>query len=428
MNVLIVHAHPEARSFNGALKNTAAQTLTELGHGVQVSDLYAMGWPPALGADDFDGPRANADYLDLSREQEHAFAQGTHCAAVKAEQDKVAWADLVIFQFPIWWFSMPAILKGWVDRVLSRGFAYSAGRKYESGHFKGKRAMLCITTGTAGTLYEPAGIDGDLHHVLWPIHNGILAYTGFTVLPPFPAWAPAKASEQEREGYLQEYAERLRHLDRLEPLYFHPWSDYDDTQRLKPGIQARSGVQWNPRAGQTFEASASSYAAARATQLQKSAMQDNTQDRLFDKLHHICIVVKDLDAATAYYESIGIGPWHDFPSLEPFRHELQAPDADAFVALKYRYADLGNVQFQLCEPPPGNTEQRRFLETHGEGVFHLGFSVKDANAAEARGQAMGLRTLLHGRKPDRSGFTYFDTRGQAGVVLQVRGIPKPASA
>lgn len=426
MNVLIVHAHPETQSFNATLKNTAMQTLTELGHSVQVSDLYAMNWSPALGAADFDGPRANADYLDLPREQEHAFAQRTHCAAVKAEHSKVAWADLVIFQFPVWWFSMPAILKGWVDRVFSRGFAYSAGRKYESGHFKGKRAMLCITTGTAATLYEPAGIDGDLHHVLWPIHNGILAYTGFTVLPPFAAWAPAGASAQERQSYLQEYAERLRNLDQLEPLYFHPWSDYDKTQRLKPGVPARSGVQWNPRAGQSFEESASSFAATPAKQ-QKNDTQGNTQGNLFEALHHICIVVKDLDAATTYYESIGIGPWHDFPSLEPFRHELQVPDADAFVASKYRYADLGNVQLQLCAPRPGNTEQRRFLETHGEGVFHLGFSVKDVDAAEAQGQAMGLRTLLHGRKPDRSGFTYFDTREQVGVVLQVRGGPRQPS-
>ena len=259
MNVLIVFAHPEPRSFNAALKDIAVQTLQGLGHEVQVSDLYAMHWSPALKESDFAGQRADPDYLDLSREQEHAFAQGTTCAAVKTEQDKVAWCDLVIFQFPVWWFSMPAILKGWVDRVLSRGFAYSSGRKYESGHFKGKRAMLSITTGTADTLYEPNGIDGDLHHVLWPIHNGMLAYMGFTVLPPIASWMPAAVSAEQRGQYLEDYARRLESLDEVEPLYFHPWRDYDDTQRLKPGVKALSGVQWNPRAGQTFEASAASF-------------------------------------------------------------------------------------------------------------------------------------------------------------------------
>jgi NAD(P)H dehydrogenase (quinone) len=260
MHCLIVFAHPEPASFNAALRDVAVRELGRMGHSVTVSDLYRKGWNPALGPNDFVGERSNAHYLDLSREQEHAFATNGHSADVTAEQAKVSQADLVLFQFPVWWFSMPAILKGWVDRVFSRGFAYSAGRKYESGHFKGKRAMLCLTTGTASTLYEANGIDGDLHHVLWPIHNGILAYTGFTVLPPFAAWMPSRVSLDERQTYLDSFAERLRSLDRTEPLFFHPWSDYDHSQRLKPGVAARSGVQWNPQASQTFDTSASEFA------------------------------------------------------------------------------------------------------------------------------------------------------------------------
>lgn len=259
MNILIIHAHPEPRSFNGAMTQTAVRTLTEQGHDVQVSDLYAMGWNAALQPDDF-GDRADADYFDPSTEQEHAQANASICRDVEREQARVEWAELVIFQFPMWWFSMPAILKGWVDRVFSRGFAYSSGRKYETGHLKGKRAMLSLTTGTASSLYEPNGIDGDLHHILWPIHNGILAYTGFTVLPPYAAWMPARVSQQQREQYLQEYAERLSGLDDLQPLFFHPRRDYDEQQQLKPGVIARSGVQWNPRAGQTQVESASSFA------------------------------------------------------------------------------------------------------------------------------------------------------------------------
>lgn len=257
MNTLIVLAHPEPRSFNSALKDVAVKTLSELGHQVQVSDLYAMNWKAELGIEDFPGKRADPDYLDLSREQEHAFANDCHTHDVKTEQLKVMWADLVIFQFPVWWFSMPAILKGWVDRVLSRGFAYSSGHKYGSGLLKGKTAMLCLTTGTGRSLYTPAGIDGDLHHVLWPIHNGILAYTGFTVLPPFAAWMPAQVGDAERQHYLSAYADYLRSLDRVQPLFFHPREDYDDNQQLKPGIAARSGVQWNPRAGERFEQAAS---------------------------------------------------------------------------------------------------------------------------------------------------------------------------
>jgi len=266
MNVLIVIAHPEPASFNAALKNVSVDTLTALGHEVLVSDLYRMDFSPVLGANDFP-QRDCADFLDLSHEQEYAWAHNAHSDDVRAEQAKVAAADLLLLHFPVWWFAMPAILKGWAERVLSRGFAYSAGRKYGTGHFQGKRAMLCVTTGTAGTLYEPNGIDGDLHHVLWPIHNGLLAYTGFTVLPPFAAWMPGKVSDAERAGYLAAWRQRLQTLDATEPLFFHPWSDYDDSQRLKPGVIARSGVQWNPSAGQTFEDAARQF-----TPPQSSAM------------------------------------------------------------------------------------------------------------------------------------------------------------
>jgi NAD(P)H dehydrogenase (quinone) len=246
MNVLIIFAHPEPASFSAALKDEAVAALAQAGHAVVVSDLYAMGWNPALGPQEFEHDRADAAFLDLSREQEHAHRHGSHADDVRAEQAKVIAADLVLLHFPVWWFGMPAILKGWVDRVFSRGFAYSAGRKYDHGHFQGKRAMLCITTGTASTLYEPDGIDGNLLHVLWPIHNGMLGYTGFTVLPPFVAWMPGRVDAEERASYRMAYRERLAAIDATEPLFFHPSSDYDDTQRLKPGVVARSGVQWNP--------------------------------------------------------------------------------------------------------------------------------------------------------------------------------------
>ncbi|SEC56317.1 NAD(P)H-dependent oxidoreductase [Rhodococcus koreensis] len=266
MNILVVFAHPERRSFCGALKDTAVRTLTDLGHEVTVSDLYAMKWIAELDSQDFTGERVDADYLDLSREQEHAFATRTQAFDIEQEQRKVAQADLILFHFPVWWFSMPAILKGWVDRVFARGFAYSAGRKYGKGHFFGKKAMICLTTGTDSTLYEPNGIDGDLLHVLWPIHNGILAYTGFTVLPPFAAWMPGRVSADERQGYLDGFARHLTAIEEAEPLFFHPWEDYDETQRLKPGIKARSGIQWNPRAGQTFEQAAHEYDQRMATE------------------------------------------------------------------------------------------------------------------------------------------------------------------
>jgi NAD(P)H dehydrogenase (quinone) len=202
MNVLIVYAHPEPKSFNGAMKDLAVETLTAAGHSVEVSDLYEKKFKAIVGAEDFTGEHFNPDFLSIAREQTHAIKTGTLSPDIVAEQEKLKRADLVILQFPVWWFGMPAILKGWADRVFARGFAYMAGRKYDTGMFCGKLAMVATTTGTSADTYAPDGIDGDMLTVLWPIHNGLLRYSGFDVLPPFIAYMPGGITPAEREGYL----------------------------------------------------------------------------------------------------------------------------------------------------------------------------------------------------------------------------------
>jgi catechol 2,3-dioxygenase-like lactoylglutathione lyase family enzyme len=148
-------------------------------------------------------------------------------------------------------------------------------------------------------------------------------------------------------------------------------------------------------------------------------------NQTFKTFHHVCIVVEDMERVVSFYESIGIGPWQPFPSLEPFRHELDVPNADDFMDLEYRFTDLDNVQLQLCAPPKVGTLHRRFLDAHGEAVFHLGFSVDDCDAAEAYNRSLGLTPKL-GRLPNRNRFTYFDTDGRgAGVILQIRTATKP---
>jgi methylmalonyl-CoA/ethylmalonyl-CoA epimerase len=144
---------------------------------------------------------------------------------------------------------------------------------------------------------------------------------------------------------------------------------------------------------------------------------------IFKKLHHVCIVVRDIEKAVAYYQSVGIEPWHDYPPLAQFT-ELDVPNPEAFRGMTYKYTNIANVQIQLCQPGELDSPQRRFLGRHGEGVFHLGFEVPDCDAGEKAGRAMGLNVLMRGRRPNRSGFTYFDTAAQAGgVVLEIRASP-----
>jgi methylmalonyl-CoA/ethylmalonyl-CoA epimerase len=138
----------------------------------------------------------------------------------------------------------------------------------------------------------------------------------------------------------------------------------------------------------------------------------------FRHLHHICLVVHDINAATAYYEGLGIGPWQDYPPLSQYT-DLHVPDPSAFGRLKYRYVDLDNVQIQLCEPPRLDCPQRRFLDARGEGVFQIGFEA-NLEEATAQAQAAGLQVLMSGRRDNRTGFVYFDTLEAAGVAWMCR--------
>jgi NAD(P)H dehydrogenase (quinone) len=245
LNVLIVYAHPEPQSFNGAMKDLAVETLTAAGHEVIVSDLYAMGFNPVAGRDDITGEPTNPEFFSLQREQTAAYDSGRTAPEIAAEMKKLRRADFVIFQSPIWWFGMPAMLKGWADRVFARGFAYLPGRKYDTGMFKGKLAMVAATTGTSADTYAPDGIDGDILTVLWPVHNGLLRYAGFDVLPPFVAYMPGRVGDDGRKAYLEAYRKRIEEIDETPRLFFHAAEDYGKNERLKPGVLARSGVQRN---------------------------------------------------------------------------------------------------------------------------------------------------------------------------------------
>lgn len=227
MNVLLVYAHPEPQSLNGSLKDFAVRRLQRNGHAVQVSDLYAMGWKTTLDADDDAAHRPGARF-DASRASMHAYANGTQPADIAREQDKLRWADAVILQFPLWWFSMPAILKGWVDRVYACGFAYGVGEhsdahwgdRYGEGSLAGKRAMLVVTTGGWQSHYAPRGINGPIDDILFPIQHGILFYPGFEVLPPHVIYRSGKIDTAGFEPVREALGQRLDALFTTAPIPF----------------------------------------------------------------------------------------------------------------------------------------------------------------------------------------------------------------
>lgn len=227
MHVLIVHAHPEAQSFTTSMMKTAVADFTAAGHSVEVSDLYAMNWNPVASADDF-GSRKNSDYLVYALEQRHSYEAGTIAADIAAEVEKVKKADLIIFSFPLYWFSVPAILKGWIDRVLISGVCYGGLRFYDNGGLKGKKAMLAFTLGGREHMFGPGAIHGELDVMLRPLLRGTLAYVGLEVLPFFAAYHIPYLKPEAREQIMQDYRGHLARLPELEPLRFPKMSEFDE--------------------------------------------------------------------------------------------------------------------------------------------------------------------------------------------------------
>lgn len=235
MNVLIVFAHPEPRSFGRALLDRSVTVLQALGHRCTVRDLHAMKFDPVESGDDFTA-RSDPAVLHYDLEQYAAARTNAFAPALRAEIDLLLEADLVILQFPLYWFSAPAILKGWIDRVFANGIIYGDGRWYDRGALAGKRAMLSITTGCYPPMCEPDGINGNLDVILWPLQNGTLRFVGFDVLPPFIAWSVAHKGDAERAGDFVRYEERLRALDTTPLLPFNARGDFSAGWRLKDGV------------------------------------------------------------------------------------------------------------------------------------------------------------------------------------------------
>ncbi|MCS4259500.1 NAD(P)H dehydrogenase (quinone) [Pseudomonas protegens] len=227
MNVLIVHAHPEPQSFTAALRDQARSTLDAQGHQVQVSDLYAMNWNPVASAADF-ASRDNPDYLVYALEQRLGVKNQSIAADIQAELDKLLWADLLILNFPVFWFSVPAMLKGWIDRVLVSGVCYGGKRFYDQGGLAGKKALVTLTLGGREHMFGEGAIHGPLQDMLRPLLRGTLAYVGYDVLEPFVAWHVPYISQEAREAFLHSYRQRLQHLADDQPLVFPRLDQFDE--------------------------------------------------------------------------------------------------------------------------------------------------------------------------------------------------------
>ena len=204
MKVLIVHAHENPGSFCSAMAEKAKTFFNSKGHEVTISDLYLKGFNPTGGKHDFK-VLSDAPYYKYAMEQLNAQKRDAFAADLKTEMKLLVEAEVLIFNFPLWWFGMPAILKE--ERVLAYGFAY--GGEYgmgPNGRFKGKKAFLCVTTGSPAEFYSKDGVHGrTVDEILKNIKEGVLGLVGYEVLPSFAAFSVSRITQEAREQILADY-------------------------------------------------------------------------------------------------------------------------------------------------------------------------------------------------------------------------------
>ena len=235
MKVFLVHAHPEPQSFNAAMAERVRATLADQGHEVRVSDLYAMNFNPVASAADF-GSRQDPDYLTYALEQRHGVKTATIASDIQSELDNLLWCDTLILNFPIFWFSMPAILKGWIDRVFVSGAVYGGKDFYDRGRLSGRKAMISVSIGGQPHMFGDGAVHGSLEDMLRHILRGTLYYGGLEVLQPFVAHHVPYITHEARVTLLDDLEAHVRRLETLPRLQFPSLDAFDD--RLYPKAAA----------------------------------------------------------------------------------------------------------------------------------------------------------------------------------------------
>jgi len=205
-----------------------------------------MQWKAQIDADDHPGRDPSVPF-HASLDSRDAFRTGRQSADIAAEQEKLRWADAVILQFPLWWFAAPAILKGWLDRVLVYGPMYNSRQRHERGVMQGKRALLSVTTGSSARACAVDGREGDTRLLLWPLMYS-LRYVGFEVMEPHMVHGVRSGLAAERVQAHDEalvaatlsYRERLSRWRQWPTVPFNSSEDFEDGVLLRAEATAYS--------------------------------------------------------------------------------------------------------------------------------------------------------------------------------------------
>jgi NAD(P)H dehydrogenase (quinone) len=221
------------------MAHDARSRLTSRGDDVSFSDLYALDFDPVVRASDFT-ERARQDYLVYALEQRHALEHDTVAPDIRREVDALMASDVLMLVFPLYWFSVPALIKGWIDRCFLSGAMYGGKRIYGRGGMAGKRAAIGVTLGGREHMFGAQGIHGELAHgMLRHLLQGTLGYVGYEVLEPFFAWHVPYCSPAERAATLARWGDFVDGIDGQPVMTMPRLEDYDDVFRPLPQAALR---------------------------------------------------------------------------------------------------------------------------------------------------------------------------------------------
>ena len=187
MKVLIVFTHPKSSSFNHALLENVSAGLEQAGHEIKVKDLYQENFNPVL------------DAKDLSQLHSGKIPQ-----RIATEQKELLWAEGLVFIYPLWWFTPPAMLKGWFDVVLSNGVAFEYSEQGAKGLLKHKKALVLITAGASEDYFKE---NNSLEISYRPLTDGTLGFCGIENVSHQIYYDIVSSSDEERAAILKQAEE-----------------------------------------------------------------------------------------------------------------------------------------------------------------------------------------------------------------------------
>jgi putative NADPH-quinone reductase len=200
MRVLVVTAHPREDSFNHAVSEAVERGFRKAGHDVTTLDLYALDFAAAMSADE----------LRAYQGWEPGGAPPVLDPVVAAHAELVGRAGVLVFVYPTWWSQPPAVLKGWLERVLVPGvsFTFDAAGKVQPGMQHVKRIVGISTYGSPWT-YVKLMNDGGRRMITRALRMSCGLRTPTTWLG---LYSVDTAGVEERKAFLDRVEHRMAHL------------------------------------------------------------------------------------------------------------------------------------------------------------------------------------------------------------------------